>query len=133
MIRTLLRIPVFIAVLVLVPMLALADHHGKQEELMHLDEIFDQLDLTEEKRAEVQEVMKQFREDRRQAGEALRELSKTLPPHEEITAMRVYADIVLESRLKRVLSSQQVAQIMAYLEEQRGQRETQEKENMDSD
>ncbi len=120
MIRTLVTVPVLIAALALAP--ALADHHGEQSEDINLDELFKQMDLTMRKRNDVREVMEQFREDRIKADKALQELSETLPPQEEISATTVYTDIVLESRLNRVLNSQQVEQIMTYLEEQRRQR-----------
>lgn len=119
MIRTLVTVPALVALLSLAP--ALADHHSEHEAIP-LDEVFKQLDLTMRKRNEVQEVMKQFQEDRIKADRALQELSETLPPQEEVSATAVYSDIVLESRLNRVLDSQQVKQIMTYLEEQRRQR-----------
>ncbi len=120
MIRTLITVPVFIAALALAP--ALADHHEEQNEDMYLEEILKEMDLTMRKRNEVHDVMKQFREDRIKADKALQELSETLPPQEEVSATTVYSDIVLESRLNRVLNSQQVEQLMDHLEEQRRQR-----------
>ncbi|WP_286805282.1 hypothetical protein, partial [Marinimicrobium sp. UBA4209] len=55
------------------------------------------------------------------ADEALQELSETLPPQEEISATTVYSDIVLESRLNRILRSDQVEQLMTFIREQRGE------------
>jgi|GEM_PF-1880110 len=100
---------------------ALADHHGDFYENIQLDDIFQQMDLTLRRRNDVMEVMNQFREDRKKADEALQELSETLPPQEEISATTVYSDIVLESRLNRILRSDQVEQLMTYIREQRSE------------
>ncbi|WP_439510604.1 hypothetical protein [Marinimicrobium koreense] len=100
---------------------ALADNHGDLYENIQLDDIFQQMDLTLRRRNDVMEVMNQFREDRKKADEALQELSETLPPQEEISATTVYSDIVLESRLNRILRSDQVEQLMTYIREQRGE------------
>ncbi|UZJ45062.1 hypothetical protein OOT55_03115 [Marinimicrobium sp. C6131] len=101
---------------------ALADDQGDLYDDIQLDELFQQMDLTMRRRNDVMEVMNQFREDREKAEEALEELSETLPPQEEISATTVYSDIVLESRLNRILRSDQVEQIMSYIREQRSQR-----------
>lgn len=100
----------------------LADNHNDLYEDIQLDDIFQQMDLTMRRRNEVLEVIRQFREDREKAEEALEELSETLPPQEEISATTVYSDIVLESRLNRILTSDEVRQLMTYIREQRSLR-----------
>lgn len=120
MIRALLSVPALFIALSLTQ--ALADNHSELYEDVQLDDIFQQMDLTLRQRNDVMEVMNQFREDRMKADEALQELSETLPPQEEISATTVYSDIVLESRLNRVLRSDQVEQLMTYIREQRGER-----------
>ena len=102
---------------------ALADNHGDLYENIQLDDIFQQMDLTLRRRNDVMEVMNQFREDRKKADEALQELSETLPPQEEISATTVYSDIVLESRLNRILKSDQVEQLMTYIRDQRSEQD----------
>lgn len=101
---------------------ALADNHNDLYEDIQLDDIFQQMDLTMRRRNEVLEVIRQFRKDREKAEEALEELSETLPPQEEISATTVYSDIVLESRLNRILTSDEVRQLMTYIREQRSLR-----------
>lgn len=120
MIRALLSVSALFIALSLP--LALADNHNDLYEDIQLDDIFQQMDLTMRRRNEVLEVIRQFREDREKAEEALEELSETLPPQEEISATTVYSDIVLESRLNRILTSDEVRQLMTYIREQRSLR-----------
>lgn len=129
MFRTLLMVPALIATLALSQ--ALADPQVEQDKAIDLDEIFSQMDLTLRMRNDVRDVIEQFQEDRRAADEALQELSETLPPQEEVSATTVYSDIVLESRLNRILTSFQVEQIMSHIEAQRRQQSNQ--QDMDNE
>lgn len=120
MLHRILSIPLFIAALVAAPVLAGPD--GKTAQDIQMDEIINQLELSEEKRAEVEEVLKNFKQDRRQALKAFRETGESLPPQEEIKAMREYSDRLLEERLRVVLTNTQVEQVMKYRQKQRTER-----------
>ncbi len=117
MIRTLLLASTLLAALASFP--TLADQHNGEREAAYLNDILNQLDLSEAKRKEVHQVFKKFRQDRQQAEKALSELGESLPPQEEVRAMRAYSDTVLEGRLDEVLEAGQVDSVMSAIQAKR--------------
>lgn len=117
MIRTLLTA----SILIFAPPMTLAEDSREHEAGVHLEEAINRLDINEEKRAEARDVVKQFLEDRVDARKSMQGTGEALPPREEVKAMRVYSDIVLESRLDEVLTSEQIEQFVAHLKAQRRQ------------
>lgn len=117
MIRIALTALALVAALALTP--ALADSFEEYQVNNELEAVFDQLELKERTRVQVREVLKQFREDRLKAQQALQELGETLPPREEVRAMTAYSDTVLEYRLSEVLTDTEVDTLMAHFEERR--------------
>ncbi|WP_341938081.1 hypothetical protein [Marinimicrobium sp. C2-29] len=117
MIRTLLLASTLLAALASVP--TLADQHNGDRDAAYLNDILNQLELSEAKREEVHQVFRDFRRDRQQAEKALSELGKSLPPQEEVRAMRAYSDTVLEARLDEVLEAGKVASVMSAIQAKR--------------
>lgn len=104
------------------------DKEGERRGGMNLDYIFTQLELTDEQRTEVQEVMTAFREQAREERAAEREARKNSeeekPSQEEREAMREEAKaamlVALTDQLNTVLAADDTAELIDYLEAHAG-------------
>lgn len=84
-----------------------------------LDYIFNQLELTEEQRTQVQDIMKTVMEERREDMRARRQSGEGRPSREEMQALREEHRAELANRLNAVLTGEQVNELTTYLEAHR--------------
>jgi len=84
-----------------------------------LETAFDALNLNEEEREEAKAIVKEFREDRHRAIVAMRAMGDSLPPQEEVMAVKTYSEADLEDRLADLLSDGELSTLMSTLQEQR--------------
>lgn len=84
-----------------------------------LETAFDTLHLSNGEREEAKAIVQQFREDRQRAIITMRAMGESLPPQEEVTAVRTYSEADLEDRLADLLSDAELSTLMSTLQEQR--------------
>lgn len=78
--------------------------------------IFNELNLTEAQSTEVLDVMRSFADDQRTAMRARRDSGAGRPSSEEMASLRAAAQTALADQLGTVLTADQVADLMTYLE-----------------
>ncbi|MFG1495806.1 hypothetical protein ABMA57_04160 [Saccharospirillum sp. HFRX-1] len=78
--------------------------------------IFNELNLSDDQAEEVLDVMRNFRDDQRQAMQARRDSGAGRPSEEEFAELRAQARTALSDQLGTVLSATQVEDLMTYLE-----------------
>lgn len=77
------------------------------------------LDLTDAEIAQVQDAVQSFRIDRKKSRAAQRSAAESMPPLDEVLAVRTYSETGLEAHLSHLLSEEQLATLMRAFEEQR--------------
>lgn len=96
-----------------------AGDRGEHPQGPRLEYIFNQMELSDDQRTEVQTVLQDFRSERREAMKARREAGEPRPSREEMLALRETHKRELAERLSTVLTAEQVEEFTTYLEAHR--------------